>query len=102
MTSSGLVQASKRMRAGALKVRVTTNSRSDVRSAVVGLIPEPRSLFTFASIDLLLLFHFLDDIVQRLEPCGPELPVSLDPGRLVRQLARAQPAGPHAANLLGG
>src|SRR5215813_774226 len=36
LNSSGLVQASNTMRAGALKVRVTTSSRSDLRSIVVG------------------------------------------------------------------
>src|SRR4026209_1657884 len=35
LTSSGLVHASNTMRAGALKVRVTTSSRSDFRSTVV-------------------------------------------------------------------
>src|SRR6188472_2178285 len=43
LNSSGFVQASNTICAGALKVRVTTSSRSDVRSAVV-------------SIGLLLLF----------------------------------------------
>src|SRR5471030_3394968 len=35
-SSSGLVHASNTIRAGASKVRVTTSSRSDVRSVVVG------------------------------------------------------------------
>jgi hypothetical protein len=35
LSSSGLVRASNTMRAGPLKVRVTTSSRSDFRSTVV-------------------------------------------------------------------
>src|SRR4026207_1550766 len=38
LNSSGLVHASNTMRAGALKVRVTTSSRSDFRSTVVGFM----------------------------------------------------------------
>src|SRR5690348_3002969 len=38
LSNSGLVHASKTMRAGALKVRVTTISRPDLRSAVVRLL----------------------------------------------------------------
>src|SRR5262249_59048641 len=37
LNSSALVHASNTIRAGALKVRVTTSSRSDVRSVVVGV-----------------------------------------------------------------
>src|SRR4029079_6083438 len=37
VTRSGVVQASMTMRAGALKVRLTTSSRSDFRSTVVRL-----------------------------------------------------------------
>src|SRR5579863_108767 len=64
LSSSGLVQASNTMRAGALKVRVTTSSRSDFRSAVVRFSPEVGSLSLLASIGLFLLFQFLDDLVQ--------------------------------------
>src|SRR5215203_614285 len=53
--SSGLVHASNTMRAGPLTVRVTTSSRSDFRSAVVGFFMGVGSLSLFASIDLLLL-----------------------------------------------
>ena len=35
LSNSGFVQASNTWRAGALKVRVTTSSRSDLRSTVV-------------------------------------------------------------------
>src|SRR5580698_2678680 len=75
LSSSGLVHASNTMRAGPLKVRVKTNSRSDLRSTVV------ESPSRLASIGLLLAFQFLDNIVQRVETCVPELAVPLDPCR---------------------
>src|SRR5262245_30733862 len=78
LNSSGLVQASNTMRAGALKVRVTTSSRSDVRSAVVRFFMGVGSSL-FASIDFLLPFQFLDNLVQLVEACVPELAVPLDP-----------------------
>src|SRR5688572_16223354 len=62
LNSSGLVHASKTMRAGALKVRVTTSSRSDVRSVVVGFFMSVGSLSLLASIDHLLLFQFFDNL----------------------------------------
>src|SRR5499427_3853843 len=65
LSSSGLVQASNTMRAGALKVRVTTSSRADVRSKVVRFSTESLSLL--ASIGLFLLFQFLDNLVQLVE-----------------------------------
>src|SRR5947209_5295470 len=99
---SGLVHASNTMRAGQSKVRVTTSSRSDFRSAVVGFFPEVASLSVFARIDLFLLFQFLDNLVQFVEARGPKLPVFLDPCRLVRQSVRAKLAGPHASDLLRG
>src|SRR3569833_2826431 len=52
LNSSDLLQASNTMRAGALKVRVTTSSRSDFRSTVVRLFPEEGSFSFFASIGL--------------------------------------------------
>src|SRR5215813_13953018 len=67
MSSSGLVHASNTMRAGALKVRVTTSSRSDFRSDVVWFLTGLGSLSLLASIDLLLLFQFLDNLVQLVE-----------------------------------
>src|SRR5262245_37366577 len=60
VNNSGLVHASNTMRAGALKVRVTTSSRSDLRSVVVGFFIGVGSLSLLASIDLLLPFQFLD------------------------------------------
>src|SRR5919202_2636633 len=100
LNSSGLVHASNRMRAGPLKVRVTTSSRSDFRSTVVRFFIGVASLSLLASIDLLLPFQFLDNLVQLVEACVPELAIPLDPGRLFLQSARADLAGPHAPNLL--
>src|SRR4051812_13519117 len=89
---SALLQAWKTRRAGPLKVRVTTSSRSDFRSTVVGLCP--------AFIVFLLLFQFRDHLIQRIEARGPHLAVRLHPCRLFRQRTRAEPAGPHAPDLL--
>src|SRR5215510_1323895 len=65
--SSGLVNASNTMRAGPLMVRVTTSSRSDFRSTVVRFFVGVGSLSLLASIDLLLSFEFLDNLVQLIE-----------------------------------
>src|SRR5215468_2827212 len=73
LSSSGLVHASKTLRAGALKVRVTTSSRSDLRSVVVGFFMGVGSFSLLASIGLLLPFQFRDNLVQLIEACGPEL-----------------------------
>src|ERR687888_681210 len=102
LNSSGLVHASNTMRAGPLNVRVTTSSRADVRSTVVRFFIGVTSLVLLASIDLLLPFQFLDNLVQFVEACVPELAVPLDPGRLFLQSARADLAGPHAPDLLRG
>src|SRR4051812_28191533 len=99
LNSSGLVHASNTMRAGPLTVRVTTSSRSDFRSTVVRFFMVVGSLPLLASIDLLLPFQFLDDLVQLVEACVPELAVPLDPCRLFLQPAQAQLAGPHAPDL---
>src|ERR1700733_5587516 len=79
LSSSGLVHASNTMRAGPLKVRVTTSSSSDFRTTVVRFFMAAGSLSLLASIDLLLAFQCLDNLVQRLEACVPELAVPLDP-----------------------
>src|ERR687897_1790241 len=102
LNSSGLVHASNTMRAGPLKVRLTTSSRSDVRSTVVRFFMGVGSLSLLASIDLLLPFQFFDNLVQLGEPCIPELAVPLDPCRLFIQSAQAELAGPHAPDLLRG
>src|SRR4029453_12224610 len=102
LNSSGLVHASNTMRAGPLKVRVTTSSRSDFRSTVVRFFMGAGSLSLLASIDLLLPFQFLDNLVQLVEPCLPELAVPLDPCRLFIQSTQAKLAVPHAPDLLRG
>src|SRR5262245_42210875 len=95
LNSSGLVHASNTIRAGPLTVRVTTSSRSDFRSTVVRFFTGANSLSLLASIDLLLPFQFLDNLVQLVEACVPKLAVPLDPSRLFLQSARAELAGPH-------
>src|SRR6476659_1281767 len=102
LNSSGLVHASNTMRAGALKVRVTTSSRSDFRSVVVWFFMGAGSFPLLASIDHLLPFQFFDDLVQLIEACVPELAVPLDPCCLLLQSARAEFAAPHAPDLLRG
>src|SRR5262245_12599657 len=102
LNSSGLVHASNTMRAGPLKVRVTTSSRSDFRSTVVWFFIGVASLPLLASIDLLLPFQFVDNLVQLVEACVPELAVPLAPCRLFRQSAQAELAGPHAPHLRRG
>src|SRR5262249_23416285 len=102
LSSSGLVHASNTMRAGPLKVRVTTSSRSDFRSTVVRFFIGVGSLSFLASIDLLLPLEFLDNLVQLVESCVPALAIPLDPRRLVLQSARADRARPHAPDLLRG
>src|SRR4029450_8189212 len=91
LNSWGLVQASNTMRAGPLKVRVTTSSRSNFRSTVVRLFIGVGSLSLFASIDLLLPFQFLDNLVQLVEACVPELTVPLDPCRLFLESGQPEP-----------
>src|ERR1700761_562951 len=102
LSSSGLVHASNTMRAGPLNVRVTTSSRSDFRATVVQFFMGVGSLSLLASIDHLLPFQFLDNLVQLVEACVPELAVPLDPCRLFVQSAQAELAGPHAPDLLRG
>src|SRR5271155_5693998 len=102
LSSSGLVHASNTMRAGPLKVRVTTSSHSDFRSTVVRFFMGVGSLSLLASIDLLLPFQFLNNLVQLVEACVPELAVPLDPCCLFLQSAQAELAGPHAPDLLRG
>src|ERR1700729_1070981 len=98
LSSSGLVHASNTMRAGPLKVRLMTSSRSDFRSTFVRF----RDSLPLASIDCLLAFQFLDNLVQLVETCVPELAVSLDPCRLFLQSAEAELAGPHTPDLFRG
>src|SRR5213593_1634391 len=102
LISSGLVHASNTMRAEPLKARVTTSSRSDFRSTVVRFFMGVGSLSLLASIDLLLPFQLLNNLVQLVEACVPALAVPLDPCRLFLQSAQAELAGPHAPDLLRG
>src|SRR6478736_1743992 len=102
LNSSGLVHASNTMRAGPLKVRVTTSSRSDFRATVVRFFMGGGSLSLLASINLLLPFQFLDNLVQLVEAFSPELPVPLNPCCLFLQPASTEFAGPHSSNLLRG
>src|SRR5579863_2278153 len=102
LSSSGLVHASNTMRAGPSKVRVMTSSRSDFRSTVVRFFMGVGSLSRLASMDLLLPFQLLDNLIQLVEACVPELAVPLDPCRLFLQSAQAELAGPHAPDLLRG
>src|SRR5258705_2744343 len=64
LNSSGLVHASNTMRAGPLKVRVTTSSRSYFRSTVVRFFMGVASRSLLPSIDLLLPFQFLNTVVH--------------------------------------
>src|SRR6185437_11479340 len=102
LSSSALVNASNTMRAGPLMVRVTTTSRSDVRSTVVRFVTGPGLRSIFAFIALLLSCEVLDNLLQLVEAFVPALAVPLEPRRLFRQSARAQPARPHAPDLLRG
>src|SRR4051812_29079695 len=102
LNSSGLVHAANTMRAGALKVRVTTSSRSDFRSTVVRFFIGVSSLPLLASIELLLPFQFVDNFVELVESCVPELAIPPEPCRLFLQSAGAELAGPHAPDLLRG
>src|SRR5262249_12373383 len=102
LNSSGLVHASNTMRAGPLNVRVTTSSRSDVRSTVVRFFIGVASRSLLASIDFLLPFQALDTRVQRGDSGAQERVIPPDPRRLLLQPARADRAGPHAPDLLRG
>src|SRR5262245_37755271 len=97
--SSGVVQASNTMRAGALNVRVTTRSRSDFRSTVVWFFVGSRS-FVFTA--LLLFLEFLDDVVQVVEARCPHALIPFEPRRLGRKAALAESAGAHASDLFRG
>src|SRR4051812_41069123 len=102
LNSSGLLQASNTMRGGALKVRVTTSSRSDFRSTVVGFFMVLGSLSLFSFIDSSIQFQLLNDPVQLVETCVPELAIPLHPCRLFLQPAPAELAGPHAPDFFRG
>src|SRR5215470_3582160 len=98
LNNSGLLHASKTMCAGALNVRLTTSSRSDLRSTAVRFMAAGLPSFP-SGIWLLLGFQVLENLVQRVEACAPELAVPLDPGSLFFQGAHAKPAGSDAPGL---
>src|SRR5262245_29967751 len=101
LSSSAFVQASNTMRAGPLMVRVTTHSRSDLRSIVVGSFFEVDTLSLLASIDFLLLFECFDNPIQLAEAGLPEQAMPLEPRRFFFQSVQAKFAGPHAPDLFG-
>src|SRR4028119_1001841 len=101
LKSSGFVHASKTRCAGPLNVRVTTISRSEVRSTLTGFGPTFGSL-RVVSIHLLLPVKFFDHVIQRAEARVPQLLVPLDPPRYVLKTGHADPARAHPPNLLGG
>src|SRR6476469_5994484 len=90
------------MRAGPLMVRVTTTSRSDVRSTVVRFFTGPGLLSLLAFIALLLSCEFLDNLVQLVEAFVPASAVPLEPHRFFLQSARAELARAHAPDLPRG
>src|SRR5258708_27960063 len=96
LSNSGLLHASKTMCAGALNVRVTTSSRSDLRSTAVRFIAAGLPSFS-SGLCLLLLFQVLDNLVQRVEACAPELAVPLHPGGLFFHRPQSKPPGSSAA-----
>src|SRR3954447_8327119 len=77
LSSSGLENASNTRRAGPLMVRVTTSSRSDFRASVVRFFVGVGSVCVVASIGFFLAFQFVDNLVQLVEACVPELAVLL-------------------------
>src|SRR5262249_12457225 len=102
LNSSGLLHAWKMRRAGASNVRVTTSSRSDLRSTVVAFFMAGVSLSLVGSLGALIAFQFLDHPVQLVEARVPELAVSLDPRCRLFEAAWAELAGAHAPDLLCG
>ncbi len=102
LNSSGLVHASNTMRAGPLKVRVTTSSRSDFRSTVVRFFMGwAHSLFLRPST-FSFRFSSSTTLSNSSKRASQSWRYSLDPCRLFLQPARAELAGPHAPDLLRG
>src|SRR5215510_7567268 len=75
LNRSGLVQASNTMRAGPLKVRVTTSSRTSALSSC-GSSWGWAHFLVLPPIGALLRFEFFDNLVQLVE-CVPELAILL-------------------------
>src|SRR5215208_5532720 len=74
-TCSGLLIASKTRCLGALNTRLMTISRSEV--VVVLNVSLFATLLT--AMLLLLCFHFLQVIIETIETCFPDVPVTLRP-----------------------
>src|SRR5258706_14670238 len=77
LNNSGLVHASNTMRAGPLKVRVSTSSRSDFRSTVVWFFMGAGSLSLPAAFYPLLRFQLFDNLVQLVAARFPHRAVPL-------------------------
>src|SRR5258706_2367048 len=71
LNNSGLVHASNTMRAGPMQVRVTTSSRSDIRSTVVWFFMAAGSLSPLAAIHTLPLVQFFDNLVPLVATSVP-------------------------------
>src|SRR4029453_198127 len=69
-------------------------------SVVVRSFAAAGSISLLASIGLLLLFQFFNNLVQLVEARVPKLAVSLDPRRLFFESTRPEAARPHAPDLL--
>src|SRR5689334_3828777 len=89
LNRSGLLHASKTICSGASNVRVTTSSRSDLRSTLVAFLVA-RLLSLLWDICLLLAFQVFDKFVQGVEASAPDLAVTLDPGRFFLHPARSE------------
>src|SRR4051812_29801694 len=92
--SCGVVHAWKTRRAGASNVRLTTTSRSEVRSTLTGRAAAGW-LLPVLSIGALLVLEVCDHVVQRAEARVPQLLVALDPCRHVLEAVHADPATAH-------
>src|SRR4029079_13267958 len=99
LNSSGSVHASNTRLAGASNVRVTTTSRSDVRSTVVRFMRASLSLLW--DIGFVTGLELLDHAVQRFEAGVPDLAVLRDPLHLLFEPAGADRAVADAADLFG-
>src|SRR5690349_6298735 len=92
LNSSGLVHASNTRRAGPLNVRVSTSSRSDLRSTLTRFRLAAGSLVLLVFIDLLLTSEVFDDVVQCAKACIPQFLIPLDPCRRFLEAALADAA----------
>src|SRR5262249_33490311 len=79
-------------------VRVTTSSRSDLRSTAVRFMAAGLPFFPLG-ICLFLWFQVLDNLVQRGEAVAPRFAGAVGPGGVFFQRAPAKAAGSCAAGL---